>query len=70
MEYGDNFSSQTVYIEALHEAIIQYTANKSSDLQMFLKWWEEHSPTLSVASESSERSIEIMTIHKAKGLEK
>ncbi len=70
MLYGERFASQIVYIEALHEAIARFSANKSSDLQLFLKWWDDHSSTLSIASDSNERSIEIMTIHKAKGLER
>ncbi|MBR2962501.1 MAG: UvrD-helicase domain-containing protein [Alistipes sp.] len=70
MRYGNLFTSQIVYIEALHEAIVQFAANKSSDLHSFLKWWNDHSSSLSVVSDRNERSVEIMTIHKAKGLEK
>ena len=61
---------QTAYIQALHEHIVRFCIDKVADISLFLKWWEESGHTQSLSVEQSERTIEITTIHKAKGLEK
>ncbi|MEG2369979.1 MAG: UvrD-helicase domain-containing protein [Alistipes sp.] len=61
---------QIAYLQAIHEQIIGFCTNKIADLPLFLKWWEEVGHTRSLSVEQSERSIEITTIHKAKGLER
>ncbi|MFR9523148.1 MAG: UvrD-helicase domain-containing protein [Rikenellaceae bacterium] len=58
------------YLQAIHESISSFCTSKSGDITMFLKWWEEHGANRSISVEQSEKSIEITTIHKAKGLEK
>ena len=61
---------QTAYLQALHEQIVRFCVDKVADIALFLKWWEESGSTKSMSVEQSERTIEITTIHKAKGLEK
>ena len=60
----------TAYIQALHEQIVHFCIDKVADIALFLKWWKESGSTKSMSVEQSERTIEITTIHKAKGLEK
>lgn len=60
----------TAYLQALHEHIVRFCIDKVADISLFLKWWNEHGSTLSMSIEQSDRTIEITTIHKAKGLEK
>ena len=60
----------TAYIQALHEHIVRFCIDKVADIALFLKWWEECGSSKSMSVEQSERTIEITTIHKAKGLEK
>ena len=67
--YGAFIKGETAYIQALHEHIVHFSSGKVSDIALFDKWWREKSDKLSVHVERSERAIEIMTIHKAKGLE-
>ncbi len=69
MHYSDFLHDHTAYVQALHEHVVQFCAGKAADTAMFLRWWEENSNGLSVSIERSEKAIEIMTIHKAKGLE-
>ncbi len=61
---------EVAYIQALHEQIINFCANRIADLRLFVEWWDEHGAKQSLAVEQSASTIEIMTIHKAKGLEK
>ena len=41
-----------------------------ADIPLFLDWWEEQGAARSLSVDESESTIEIMTVHKAKGLEK
>ncbi len=71
INYGlDKDPNNIAYLQAIHESICSFCSSKSGDIALFLKWWEEHGATRSISVEQSEKSIEITTIHKAKGLEK
>ncbi len=61
---------ESAYIQALHEHIVRFCIDKVPDIALFLKWWNESGSTKSMSIEQSDRTIEITTIHKAKGLEK
>ena len=69
IRFSDFLHEHTAYVQALHEHVVQFCAGKAADMAMFLRWWDENSKDLSVSIERSEKAIEIMTIHKAKGLE-
>ncbi|MDE5622583.1 MAG: Dna2/Cas4 domain-containing protein, partial [Alistipes sp.] len=60
----------TAYLQAIHEQIIAFCANKIADIPLFLRWWDEQGSSRSLAIERSASTVEIMTVHKAKGLEK
>ncbi len=66
----DKEPKNVAYLQAIHESICNFCSNKNGDISLFLKWWEEHGAKRSISVEQSEKSIEITTIHKAKGLEK
>ncbi len=61
---------QIAYLQALHEQIIHFSAGRVVDIPLFLAWWEEHGAKRSLSVEQSSDTIEITTIHTAKGLEK
>ncbi len=69
IRYADDLVGETAYILALHEHITRFSAGKVADLNLFDKWWREKGDGLSVRVERSDRAIEILTVHKAKGLE-
>ena len=69
IRYAEDLEGQAAYILALHEHISRFSAGKVADLVLFDKWWQEKGEGLSVRVERSDRAIEILTIHKAKGLE-
>lgn len=58
------------YLQALHEQIITFCSSKVADIQLFLKMWDEKGADKSLSVEKSDNTIELITIHKAKGLEK
>lgn len=63
-------TDQLAYLQAIHEQLIAFCADRIADISLFLRWWEEQGSTQSLSIEQSETAVEIMTIHKAKGLER
>ncbi len=62
--------SNIAYVQAIHEQVIDFCNNRIGDITLFLKWWEQSGQSRSLNVERSEQAIEILTLHKAKGLEK
>ncbi len=60
---------QTAYLQAVHEQIIAFCTNRIADIPLFLNWWDEQGCNRSLSVERNEQAIEILTVHKAKGLE-
>ena len=69
IRYAADLEGETAYLLTLHEHIVRFSAGKVADLSLFDKWWREKGEGLSVRVERSNRALEILTIHKAKGLE-
>ncbi len=69
MQCGLSRAKDAAYIQALHEHVVRFCASKVADIALFLRWWDENGDGKSVCVERSDSAIEIMTIHKAKGLE-
>jgi ATP-dependent exoDNAse (exonuclease V) beta subunit len=57
------------YLSGFLEEIIQYTNSKASSDNGFLSHWKEVKDRLSIRLTSKKNAVEVMTIHKAKGLE-
>jgi len=51
------------------DIILEYVKENNSDLKSFLDWWEEKKNDFTVNSPSGTDAVNIMTIHKAKGLQ-
>ncbi|MBQ8366191.1 MAG: UvrD-helicase domain-containing protein [Alistipes sp.] len=58
------------FLQALHEQIISFSTSRVADIQHYLTWWDERGKKESVKVEMTDDTIEITTIHKAKGLER
>ena len=66
----DEHRGELAYLQAVHEQIINFCATKIADIQLYLKYWDEEGSEKSLSVEMSENTIEITTIHKAKGLQR
>ncbi len=53
------------FLEMLHN----YTQNTGATLKEFLKYWDDEASKISIQASENVDAIQIMTIHKAKGLE-
>lgn len=61
---------QIAYLQAMHEGIVSFSTSRISDIQHYLDWWEEKGKNDTLSVEMTDDTIEISTIHKAKGLER
>lgn len=65
----DAFSQEYAYLQAFQDAVLEYTKNHRSDIRLFLEWWEEEGSKRSVQLTGALNAIEVITSHKAKGLQ-
>ena len=57
------------YLQYFLDEVMGFVLKKGSSLSDFLTYWEEKKDTLSIATPQVPDAVQIMTIHKAKGLE-
>ena len=57
------------YLQGFVDAVLSYTNTQDASISGFLNWWEGEKNKRAVAAISEPQAVQIMTIHKAKGLE-
>lgn len=57
------------YVAALQDVVLDYCESYPSDVASFLKWWNSNKNSCSISSPEGTNAVNIMTIHKSKGLE-
>jgi ATP-dependent exoDNAse (exonuclease V) beta subunit len=63
------YSAGDPYIQFFLNAVLKFGSGRSSSAPDFLEWWDEHHEKLSVIMPSGLDAVQVMTIHKAKGLQ-
>ncbi len=66
----DERTEDIAALQAMHEQIVSFSSQRVADIQQCLKWWDEKGKDESLCIDMSDDTIEITTIHKAKGLER
>ncbi len=66
----DKRNDHIAYLQAMYEQIVSYTSTHVADIDHYLAWWDERGHSENIVVEMSDDTIEITTIHKAKGLER
>lgn len=61
--------SDAIYISALQDAVNENSMQFSGDPASFMEWWNKKGKLFSVNSPEDTDAIQIMTVHKSKGLE-
>lgn len=61
--------SENLFLCSFQDIVNDYIRNNSGDIRSFLQWWDEKGCRTAVAGVADEKSLSILTIHKAKGLE-
>lgn len=57
------------FIAAFQDALLDYCRSYPADLASFLEWWDSRKDRLTINSPQGLDAVNIMTIHKSKGLE-
>lgn len=57
------------YIQYFMDVILEFQTKNGSDLMLFLSYWEQQKEKLSIQTPEGKNAVQIMTIHKAKGLQ-
>ena len=57
------------YITSFLDVILDYSLKNGNSISDFLDWWNESQDKLSVSVTKSADTVELLTIHKSKGLE-
>lgn len=65
----ENRRNDAIFISAFQDMVLDFAGKGMSDLRSFLDWWDERGSKTSVAGASDPSAINILTIHKSKGLE-
>ena len=66
---GGPQATETIYLQAFQDAVLNYARTEQGDLHAFLRWWDERGHETSVQVPEAVDAMRIMTIHKAKGLQ-
>ncbi len=61
--------AEFAYIAAFQDEVISYCDLYNPSVSAFIKWWDNHSEKLAIASGTGIDAVTVMTIHKSKGLE-
>lgn len=61
--------TSNAYVQYFLDFVFEYSQKKLSDLSGFIEHFEKKKDTLSIVSPSGQEAVQIMTIHKSKGLE-
>src|SRR5574344_746211 len=64
---SENERGDAAYIQAFLDCVLEYVNGNGSDLAAFLKWWDESGNRKTISSPDTD-AINILTIHKSKGL--
>ena len=61
--------AQQAYLHKLLDFVMLFSLRSGNDLGQFLEYWERKARSLSVSTPKSSNAVQIMTIHKSKGLQ-
>lgn len=64
----DQLSTNTPYLNAFKDLVTDFIGKQSSVIQSFLEYWDEVKDNKSLTTISESDSVNIITIHKSKGL--
>ncbi|AUC83063.1 UvrD-helicase domain-containing protein [Lacinutrix sp. Bg11-31] len=62
-------ATSNAYVQFYLDTVLEYSQKNISDLSSFLEYFESKKDKLSIVSPEEQDAIQIMTIHKSKGLE-
>lgn len=65
----NNIDSAKPYLTTLQNCVLEFAGTETNDIPAFLEWWENEGQNQSVSSTEQSDAMQLMTIHKSKGLQ-
>ncbi|MEQ9299108.1 MAG: UvrD-helicase domain-containing protein [Cyclobacteriaceae bacterium] len=65
----NQWTDEVAYLHAFQDAVLDFSGTEKGDLQSFMTWWDVRGYKRTLPSEQATDAMEVLTIHKAKGLE-
>ncbi len=60
--------SESLFLQAFLDNVLDYTRDKRADIASFLQWWDDKGYKSCIPAPDGQNAIRVMTIHKSKGL--
>jgi len=57
------------YMTTLQNSVLEFAGTETNDIPAFLEWWDNEGHARSVSSTEQSDAMQLMTIHKSKGLQ-
>lgn len=61
--------AEAPFLAAFQDKVLEFCETYTSDIASFLQWWEKKGKSFSISSPEDTDAVQIMTVHKSKGLE-
>ncbi len=61
--------SEAAFLAALQDMVLEFCEGHTADIASFLQWWNKKGRFRSISSPEETDAVNIMTVHKSKGLE-
>lgn len=62
-------ATYNVYVQFFQDEVLDYFKSNKATIPQFLEWWLENEEKLSISVDEGINAIQLLTIHKSKGLE-
>ncbi|MCI4668441.1 MAG: UvrD-helicase domain-containing protein [Bacteroidia bacterium] len=62
-------SETNAYLQGFLDAVLEYATSQDASISGFLTWWEKEKDKRSINAAPNPNAVQIMTVHKSKGLE-
>ncbi|MDZ7738765.1 MAG: UvrD-helicase domain-containing protein [Bacteroidales bacterium] len=64
-----SIDSAQPYLNTLQNSVLEFAGTETNDIPAFLEWWDNEGNRRSVSSTEQSDAMQLMTIHKSKGLQ-
>lgn len=65
----DMLKSEAIYLASFQDMVAEFSSSYQDDPALFMEWWQARGSGMSVSTPEGTDAVQIMTIHKSKGLE-
>ena len=65
----EDLKSENAFVQALQDCVVDFSNRPNATIHEFLRWWDKGGCNTSVNTPDGQDAINVLTIHKSKGLE-